>query len=126
MSLKNVSILEGDIRTEAQNPQAKFADQPGVGLLGRDGEKLIDLGVAQTVDASALQAMCEWWGAYQKPQQAEPADSGEAYKRSIAVASAFKHWETLASKFGMNAKDREKITARPFSDEESVAGQFLR
>ena len=73
-----------------------------------------------------LQAMCEWWGEYQRLQQAQPADSGESYKRSIAMASAFKHWETLASKFGMNAKDREKITARPFTEEETVVERYLR
>ena len=33
--------------------------------------ELIDRGVAQTLDASALQAMCEWWGEYQKEKHTD-------------------------------------------------------
>ena len=41
------------------------------------------------------------------------ADSGEAYKRFIALASCFKNWSNLAARFGLTPKDREKLTLDP-------------
>ena len=71
--------------------------------------KLLEMGVLHPVDVEALTALCQWWAEYRRLQSQPQADSGDAYKRSISLASCFKNWSNLAARFGLTPKDREKL-----------------
>ncbi len=74
---------------------------------------LSEMGVLRPVDRSALESLCLWWHEYRTLQETQAVDSGETYKRSISLASCFKNWSNLASRFGLTPKDREKLTIAP-------------
>ena len=71
------------------------------------------MGVLHPIDCEALTALCQWWAEYRTLQATPAADSGEVYKRAISLASAFKNWSGLASRFGLTPKDREKLSYVP-------------
>lgn len=79
--------------------------------------ELIRLKVATAIDSPQLFAMCEWWGEYRKVQTDTKMDK---YNRMVAMATAYKQFATIASRFGLTPVDRasleiEKTTAsNPF------------
>lgn len=82
---------------------------------------LSKMGVLRPVDRPALESLCWWWHEYRTLQTTPAADSGEAYKRSIALASCFKNWSNLAARFGLTPKDREKLTIdAPDTDDQAA------
>ncbi len=83
---------------------------------------LVDMVELRQADAPALEALCLWWGEYRTLQETSSAGSGEAYKRSIALASCFKNWSNLAARFGLTPRDRERLTTRePERDDPAAA-----
>ena len=86
---------------------------------------LSEMGVLQPIDSEALTALCQWWGEFRTLQAAPATDSNEVYKRSIALAACFKHWSSMAARFGLTPKDREKLTLTRIADDDPVA-EFLR
>lgn len=74
---------------------------------------LAEMGLLREIDIEALTALCQWWLEYRTLQATPATDSSETYKRSIALASAFKNWSNLAGRFGLTPKDREKLTLVP-------------
>ncbi len=67
---------------------------------------LVATGVAKSIDAPALEAMCQWWQEYQRLYA--DSDVEDRYRVS-RMAAAHKQWVLLASKFGMSPVDRTRI-----------------
>lgn len=87
--------------------------------------KLAEMGVLHPIDSEALTALCQWWGEYRTLQESSADGSGEAYKRSIALASCFKNWSNLASRFGLTPADRAKLVVAVRSENDPAA-EFVR
>lgn len=85
---------------------------------------LSEMGVLKPIDSEALAAMCQWWSEFRTLQATPAMDSGETYKRSIALASCFKNWSNLAARFGLTPRYREKLTIDPLRSEDPAA-EFL-
>ena len=67
---------------------------------------LAEIGVATVADGPALQRLCEWWAIFEDLRGNGP--DGEP-KRVAAMATAFKAWSDLASRFGMTPSDRAAL-----------------
>ena len=87
--------------------------------------RLSEMGVLLPVDSEALTALCQWWGEYRTLQESLANESGDAYKRSIALASCFKNWSNMASRFGLTPKDREKLVIEK-PNQYDPASEFVR
>jgi phage terminase small subunit len=79
--------------------------------------ELVRMKVATAVDSAQLFAMCHWWREYRELQTLNSMDK---YNRMIAMATAYKQFSAIASRFGLTPVDRasleiEKSTAdNPF------------
>jgi P27 family predicted phage terminase small subunit len=74
---------------------------------------LANRGVATSVDAAELGALCDWFARYRTAIRALDAvtdiKSTEYYRLQILAGAAFKNFSTTASKFGLNPSDRARL-----------------
>lgn len=72
--------------------------------------KLVRLGLARRVDAPSLQALAEIWSLYRRSVAIANANPIDKDAR-IAVTSYKTAFDSLASKFGLTPRDRERMDA---------------
>lgn len=70
--------------------------------------QLMCLGLATELDSAELTALCHWWGEYQNWCNSDAAVN--PYRRIVGMATAYKQFRTIASKFGMTPSDRAGLT----------------
>jgi len=70
---------------------------------------LHEMGVLREVDLPNLEAMCLWYAEWKALQESSPPSAADQYKRTIAMASSFKNYATLAKKFGTTPADRNAL-----------------
>ena len=77
--------------------------------------KLVQLGVATDVDGPALQALCEWWSECRQARES----TGHQYRRVIMMATAWKQFSSIASRFGLTPADwaNLRIQTQPETDD---------
>jgi phage terminase small subunit len=76
---------------------------------------LVELGVAGSIDAPALQMLARWWAEYcEAIEQVGKTKDPELKRRWLAVAGDACKWvEKLGGKFGLTPVDRVRIKIEP-------------
>jgi phage terminase small subunit len=80
--------------------------------------ELVRMKVATAVDSPQLFAMCQWWSEYRTLQTEKKM---EKYNRMVAMATAYKQFASIASRFGLTPVDRASLEI-----EKSTADNPLR
>ena len=78
--------------------------------------QLIETGCVAEIDGIMLAELAGWYGRYR--QWAEPLDAGElddvdSRRRLLGACAAWKQFEQLAAKFGLNPVDRSRLRVTP-------------
>ena len=66
--------------------------------------------IARAIDSAQLFAMCQWWAEFRGFQENTNIDG---YKRACMMATAYKQFSAIASRFGLTPADREALSAIP-------------
>lgn len=87
---------------------------------------LIAKGVAKSIDAPALAAMCEQWGEYCAAKRLDAYELKDKRQRQMLINAALRAWRDLAARFGMTPSDRAKIEVEPNGEEANPFTGFLQ
>lgn len=130
-------VRDGTLRKDrhgSRTKQPKFDGEPERPAgLSADARKhwetivpaLIAQGVAKSIDAPALAAMCEQWGEYCAAKRLKVYDLKEKRQRQMLINAALRAWRDLAARFGMTPTDRAKIEVQPDGEKENPFKQLL-
>ncbi len=72
------------------------------------------------MDSAELAALCRWWAEWRRCDERlerMPADDDDRYRAIIQTGLAWKHFDKLATKFGLSPVDRVRL-ATPAPEQE--------
>lgn len=109
-------------RPEGEPYQIEKLEGFAAELWDRVVPELVRMKIATAIDSPQLFAMCQWWQEFRELQSDIEMDP---YKRTCAMAGAYKQFGAIAAKFGLTAADRANLDIDDGEEEDSPFAALL-